>query len=100
MSFLVDYRTLFFLLVDYGSLITRVHADHKYKQLKVDVNGYLDVAPVHVVNPGFFCCHIVQNAQDFKILTEELNDFYRKQPYTGAKLMEDLPVVALFDGRC
>ena len=60
----------------------------------------MDVAPVDVVNPGQFCCHVVQNGVEFKRLTEELINCYSKssvdQSIRWQKLM---PCVALYDGK-
>ena len=82
---------------DYGTKVLSEEAS--FKECGLDVECYIDVSPVHIDSPSQFCCHIVQNAVDFKKMTDELNEYYAKtsadHSVSWKKLM---PCVALFDG--
>lgn len=68
--------------------------------MKIDVNTYIDVSPVDVLNPSQFCCHVVQNAVEFKQLTKEINEFYDSSVADIQIKWEKLvPCVALYDGK-
>lgn len=88
---------IYFYLVDRGAKIASDSV--QYKELNIELNCFIDVAPVDVHDPSQFCCHVVQNAVDFKKLTEELNEFYFKLSVdwnlTWKKMM---PCVALYRG--
>ena len=74
-------------------------SEEKFKECDLNVECYIDVAPVHVETPSQFCCHVVQNAVEFKNMTDDLNQFYATVPadpsITWKKLM---PCVALYNG--
>lgn len=63
------------------------------------MGSYIEVAPLVVVDPGYFCCHMVQNEQEFKALTNELNSFYKKSvasPHDAYQ--KNIPCVARYEG--
>jgi len=82
--------------VDYG---TKVVAEVKYQECSLDVESYVDVSPVHIENPSQFCCHIVQNAVEFKKITDRLNEFYANIPVDNSITWKQMmPCVALYNG--
>ncbi|XP_065670678.1 uncharacterized protein LOC100210185 [Hydra vulgaris] len=80
---------------DYGKAVS---IGYDYKELNIDVNSYFDVVPVNVVNPNLFYCHVVQNALEFKKLTETINEFYQSKDFVDQNVSwkEKMPCVALF----
>lgn len=85
------------ILGDYGN---KVLTNEKFQECLLNVECYIDVAPVHIETPSQFCCHVVQNAVEFKNMTDDLNQFYAKvavdNTITWKKLM---PCVALYSGK-
>lgn len=72
--------------------------DRTYPHPTIDTNDFVDVVPVVIVNPSQFCCHIVGNAADFKVMTDELNKYYQTTKPENVKWQKMMPCVACYEG--
>lgn len=86
----------FYDIGNYGEKI--VSNDRTYPHPTIDTNDFVDVVPVVIVNPSQFCCHIVGNAADFKVMTDELNKYYQTAKPENLKWQKMMPCVACYEG--
>ena len=74
--------------------------EEKFQECNLNVECYIDVAPVHVETPSQFCCHVVQNAVEFKNMTDDLNQLYAQVAVDSSIMWKKLmPCVALYSGK-
>ena len=81
----------------YGNKI--LSNERTYTELVIDTKDFVDVVPVDIVNPSHFCCHIVGNAADFKLMTNELNTYYASTKAENVQWKKMMPCVACYDGK-
>ena len=91
-------RLCFYDTGSYGEKI--LSNDRTYQHLTIDTKDFVDVVPVDIVNPSHFCCHIVGNAADFKVMTGELNKYYQTTKRENVKWQKMMPCVACYEGMC